>query len=125
MKWACLVLLALLAGCNRPGPLADLLPDQLDGVPRTLMREIDRSKPPEPVKSVERIMEAHYGDFTVRVYQTEAPALGLEFVQRWQAPRNAEFFYEGRYVAVITWPQPDRPNLQSFGTGLRTYLRRL
>lgn len=118
------VLLAVLAACGG-GPAPDLLPAELAGWTRGEVRQIAPGEAPEPVTSTQRIVQAKYADVTVRVYEVMGSAIALDFVQRWQAPGNVTYFYEGSYVAVIAWERAERPDLREFSTALRAHLRSL
>lgn len=141
------LLWALTSCASQPPP--ELLPPSLAGWQRSVAAEMSPQSPPEPVSRVERFVQASYQGtvpLVVRVYQVPASAIGLDFVQRWQAPGNVDYFYEGKFVAIVEWrpagreaqnsePDPqnagresqagERPDLAAFTSALRAHLRTL
>jgi hypothetical protein len=127
---ATFLLSAALGACSSTPP-QQILPESINGGwTRTEVVERTPERPTEPIStgSIKRIVECVYdgpGKISARVYEVTAPAVGLDFVQRWQAPPNVDYFYEGSFVVVITSLGARPPGLNEFNAALRVHLRSL
>jgi hypothetical protein len=62
------------------------------------------------------------GSMTAELYELEAPAAGLDLVQRWRPAADTVVWYTPRYFVVVKWQSQDRNGVAAFIRALQKQL---